>query len=127
MFDRIAFRYDFLNRALSGGIDVHWRKKAIRELAPYQPQSILDVATGTGDMAILKVTRYLPQAMITGIDISAGMLEIGKQKIAQSKLDDRITLHTGDSESIHFPDDHFDAVYRSVWHHAISRTWKKGG
>jgi demethylmenaquinone methyltransferase/2-methoxy-6-polyprenyl-1,4-benzoquinol methylase len=109
MFDRIAFRYDFLNRALSGGIDVRWRKKAIRELAPYQPQTILDVATGTGDMAIL-MTRYLPRAKITGIDISAGMLEIGRQKISQSKLDDRISLQTGDSESIHFPDDHFDAV-----------------
>lgn len=109
MFDRIAFRYDFLNRFLSGGIDVYWRKKAIRQLLPYGPQTILDVATGTADMAIL-MTRHLFRARITGIDISTGMLEIGRQKIARLKLDGRVTLHTGDSEHIHFPDNSFDAV-----------------
>src|ERR1700733_6981534 len=100
MFDRIAFRYDFLNRFLSGGIDVYWRKRAIRELLPYHPETILDVATGTGDMAIL-MTRYLSRARITGIDISSGMLDMGRQKIARLKLDDRVELHTGDSEHIH--------------------------
>jgi demethylmenaquinone methyltransferase/2-methoxy-6-polyprenyl-1,4-benzoquinol methylase len=109
MFDRIAFRYDFLNRFLSGGIDVHWRKRAIRELLPYHPETILDVATGTADMAIL-MNRYFSGALITGIDISAGMLEIGRQKIARMKLDGHITLHSGDSEHIHFPDNSFDAV-----------------
>lgn len=109
MFDRIAFRYDFLNRFLSGGIDVYWRKRAIRELLPYHPESILDVATGTADLAIM-MNRYLPQARITGIDISAGMLEIGRQKIARLKLDERVVLHNGDSEHIHFPDNSFDAV-----------------
>jgi demethylmenaquinone methyltransferase / 2-methoxy-6-polyprenyl-1,4-benzoquinol methylase len=109
MFDRIAFRYDFLNRFLSGGIDVYWRKRAIRELLPYHPEAILDVATGTADMAIL-MTRYLSGARITGIDISTGMLEIGRQKIARLKLNERVELYTGDSEHIHFPDNSFDAV-----------------
>jgi demethylmenaquinone methyltransferase/2-methoxy-6-polyprenyl-1,4-benzoquinol methylase len=109
MFDRIAFRYDFLNRFLSGGIDMYWRKRAIRELLPYHPEAILDVATGTGDMAIL-MTRYLPRGRITGIDISSGMLDIGRQKIARLKLEDRVDLQTGDSEHIHFPDNRFDAV-----------------
>ncbi len=109
MFDQIAFRYDLLNRFLSGGIDIFWRRQAIRQLAPYHPKAVLDVATGTADMAIL-MTRYLSSAHITGIDISAGMLEIGKQKIARLKLSDRVELQTGDSERIHFPDNSFDAV-----------------
>src|SRR5450631_2784151 len=109
MFDKIAFRYDFLNRFLSGGIDVYWRKRAIRELLPYHPGTILDVATGTADMAIL-MSRYLPRAGIKGIDISSGMLEIGRQKIDRLKLNERVELHTGDSEHIHFPEDSFDAV-----------------
>src|ERR1700733_12578900 len=91
MFDRIAFRYDFLNRFLSGGIDIYWRKRAIRELLPLRPERILDVATGTADMAIM-MTRYLGPGKITGIDISNGMLEIGRQKIARLKLEDRIEL-----------------------------------
>jgi len=113
MFDRIAFRYDFLNRFLSGGIDVYWRKKAIRELARpgegVQPLSILDVATGTGDMAIM-MTKYLSPQKVTGIDISEGMLEIGRQKVARLKLEGQILLLSGDSEAIGFPDSHFDAV-----------------
>jgi len=119
MFDKIAFRYDFLNRFLSGGIDIYWRRRAIRELrtvntsararAITQPRTILDVATGTADMAIM-MTRYLPGSQITGIDISTGMLDIGRQKIARLGLQEKITLQTGDSESIHFPDNHFDAI-----------------
>lgn len=132
MFDRIAFRYDFLNRFLSGGIDIYWRKKAIRALAaPSQDKAakvlqqedtqkgtantdtrkwkILDVATGTADMAIM-MNRYLSPAKITGIDISTGMLEIGRQKIARQKLEEKIELYTGDSEAIHFPDNSFDAI-----------------
>ncbi len=114
MFDKIAFRYDFLNRFLSGGIDLSWRRRAIRELhvksrQEDSPTAILDVATGTGDMAIL-LTRYLPGARVTGIDISTGMLEIGRQKIARQQLDQAITLQTGDSESLEFPDAHFDAI-----------------
>lgn len=111
MFDKIAFRYDFLNRFLSGGIDIYWRRRAIRELRgpSNDPRNILDVATGTGDMAIL-LTRYLAAARVTGIDISKGMLEIGQQKIGKLGLQDRISLQTGDSEALQFPDGHFDAV-----------------
>jgi demethylmenaquinone methyltransferase/2-methoxy-6-polyprenyl-1,4-benzoquinol methylase len=109
MFDKIAFRYDFLNRFLSGGIDLYWRRRAIRELKVTKPLTILDVATGTGDMAIL-MTRHLPGVQITGIDISSGMLDIGRQKVARQGLDRQITLQSGDSESLHFPDAHFDAI-----------------
>ena len=109
MFDRIAFRYDFLNRFLSGGVDIYWRRRAIRELAAASPSTILDVATGTGDMAIM-LTKYLPSSRVTGIDISKGMLERGREKIARLKLEGRVELLEGDSEAIHFPDNHFDAV-----------------
>src|ERR1700759_4109514 len=94
MFDKIAFRYDFLNRFLSGGIDIYWRRRAIRELLKTRaagPATILDVATGTGDMAIM-VTRYLPNSRVTGIDISNGMLEVGRQKLAKLQLDQRVEL-----------------------------------
>src|ERR1700754_2533251 len=98
MFDKIAFRYDFLNRFLSGGIDIYWRRRAIRELrglAPAGSLNVLDVATGTGDMAIM-LTKYLAGAHVTGIDISRGMLEIGEQKIAKLGLGNRISLQPGD-------------------------------
>jgi demethylmenaquinone methyltransferase / 2-methoxy-6-polyprenyl-1,4-benzoquinol methylase len=109
MFNQIAFRYDFLNRFLSGGTDRGWRKKAIRELGSIRPKTILDVATGTADMPILMM-KYLHPDKITGIDISEGMLELGKQKIARLQLENRISLQTGDAEEIHFPDASFDAV-----------------
>ncbi len=83
MFDKIAFRYDFLNRFLSAGIDRNWRKKAIRELSQLKPGTILDVATGTADMPIL-MQKILQPDQITGIDISEAMLELGKQKIAKA-------------------------------------------
>lgn len=124
MFDKIAFRYDFLNRFLSGGIDLYWRRRAIREVraaigngrprdgagaADSKPRQILDVATGTADMAIM-MARYLRAVRITGVDISTGMLEIGRQKITRSQLQDRIDLQPGDSESLQFPDRYFDAM-----------------
>lgn len=109
MFDRIAFRYDFLNRFLSGGIDLYWRRRAIRRVMDLHPQQILDVATGTADMAIM-MTRYLSPEKITGIDISNGMLDIGRQKIARHKLQDRIVLQQGDSENLDFPDNSFSAI-----------------
>jgi demethylmenaquinone methyltransferase/2-methoxy-6-polyprenyl-1,4-benzoquinol methylase len=109
MFDKIAFRYDFLNRFLSGGIDVYWRKQAIRELRGLGNVAILDVATGTGDMAVLLARGY-PQAQITGVDISEGMLEVGRKKLARLKLNSRITLRPGDSEALPFSDDQFDAI-----------------
>jgi demethylmenaquinone methyltransferase/2-methoxy-6-polyprenyl-1,4-benzoquinol methylase len=109
MFNRIAFRYDLLNRLLSGGIDVYWRKKAIRELFPSNPQQILDVATGTADMPIMMM-KYLHPQKITAIDISEGMLEIGRKKISRLNLNSSITLQTGDSEAIDFSDNNFDAI-----------------
>ena len=109
MFDKIAFRYDFLNRFLSGGVDVYWRKRAIREIRGLTTANVLDVATGTGDMAIM-LSRYLPQARITGVDISEGMLEVGRQKLTRMRLDNRISLQPGDSEALPFPNDSYDAV-----------------
>lgn len=109
MFDKIAFRYDFLNRFLSAGIDVSWRKTAIKELRSIKPTHVLDVATGTGDVAILTQKTLLP-TKITGVDISAGMLEIGRQKIAKLRLQNQIELLQGDSEMLPFADNSFDAV-----------------
>lgn len=109
MFDDIASRYDFLNRFLSGGIDLWWRKKAIRELKGFAGGHLLDVATGTGDMALMTYRRLAPRE-ITGIDISEGMLELGRRKIERQGLNDHIHLSVGDSERIPFPDDHFDAA-----------------
>lgn len=109
MFDQIAFRYDFLNRFLSGGIDLYWRRKAISQLKTNKPRKILDVATGTGDFA-LAAMKYLQPEHITGIDISKGMLELGKKKVEKAGLGGKITLLEGDSEDLPFPDNHFDAV-----------------
>jgi demethylmenaquinone methyltransferase/2-methoxy-6-polyprenyl-1,4-benzoquinol methylase len=109
MFDDIAFRYDFLNRFLSARIDVRWRKEAIRQLSSLQPKKILDVATGTADMAIIESAILYP-CKIIGIDISEGMLDIGKKKVAKLGLNDRIELLDGDCETINFADNSFDAV-----------------
>ncbi len=109
MFDSIAFRYDFLNRFLSAGIDVSWRKKAIHALNEVKPQIILDVATGTGDVAILTHQLIAP-IHITGIDISEGMLAEGRKKIAALGLQNAIELISGDSEQIKFNDNHFDGI-----------------
>ncbi|ULQ52611.1 bifunctional demethylmenaquinone methyltransferase/2-methoxy-6-polyprenyl-1,4-benzoquinol methylase UbiE [Flavihumibacter fluvii] len=109
MFNQIAGRYDFLNRFLSGGIDVYWRKKAIGELRAVQPKRILDVATGTADIALMSM-KYLTPEKIIGIDISTGMLNLGREKIAKAMLNDQIELLEGDSETINFTDNSFDAV-----------------
>ncbi len=109
MFDQIAFRYDFLNRFLSAGIDVGWRKKAIRQLKELQPKTVLDVATGTADVALLTY-QLLKPAKIIGIDISEGMLDLGRKKIAAKQLDSVIELQSGDSEAINFGDASFDAI-----------------
>jgi demethylmenaquinone methyltransferase/2-methoxy-6-polyprenyl-1,4-benzoquinol methylase len=109
MFDAIAPRYDFMNRFLSVGIDIGWRKKAIDLFKKDAPQHLLDVATGTGDMAIMAAKRLQPKK-ITGIDISPKMLEIGRQKVAKEKGTTEIELLSGDSETINFADDTFDAV-----------------
>ncbi|MEX1201832.1 MAG: bifunctional demethylmenaquinone methyltransferase/2-methoxy-6-polyprenyl-1,4-benzoquinol methylase UbiE [Ferruginibacter sp.] len=109
MFDDIAFRYDFLNRFLSGGIDLWWRKKALSYLKKKDPKIMLDVATGTADVAIMAV-RLLHPTHITGIDISDGMLDIGRKKIQKLGLTNFIKLLNGDSEAINFEDNTFDAV-----------------
>jgi demethylmenaquinone methyltransferase/2-methoxy-6-polyprenyl-1,4-benzoquinol methylase len=108
MFNNIAGKYDFLNHFLSLGIDKGWRKKAIKEAGTVNPQKILDVATGTADLAIAAAT--LNPQHITGIDIANQMLEVGRKKIQERNLSDKITLHTGDSESIKFTEGEFDVV-----------------
>lgn len=109
MFDKIAGKYDKMNRFLSARTDIGWRKKAIRMLGKDNPRHILDVATGTADMALLAYKMLKPDK-ITGIDISAGMLELGVKKIEKEGLGDKIHLQLGDSETINFPDNTFDAV-----------------
>jgi demethylmenaquinone methyltransferase / 2-methoxy-6-polyprenyl-1,4-benzoquinol methylase len=109
MFDRIADRYDFMNRFLSARTDIGWRKKAIRILKKDKPQLILDIATGTGDMALLAY-KMLKPAKIVGIDISPQMLEVGRKKIEKEGLVDKIELQDGDSETINFAENTFDAV-----------------
>lgn len=108
MFNNISNRYDFLNHTLSLGIDILWRKKAVKLLNPYAPKQILDIATGTGDFAVEAMS--LKPDKITGVDISEGMLEVGKAKIARKKLGKTIFLEKGDSENLRFEDNIFDAV-----------------
>lgn len=108
MFNNISKKYDFLNHLLSLGIDILWRKKAIRKLKKGQPKLILDVATGTGDFALeaLSLNPY----KIIGVDISEGMLEVGKKKMIKKGVADRIEMQLGDSEKLLFEDNKFDAV-----------------
>ena len=108
MFDGIAHRYDFLNHFFSLGIDVLWRKSCIRILRNEQPEKLLDVATGTADFAIEAVRMGL-DVHVTGVDISAGMLDVGREKIAARGWNDRIELIQGDSVALPFDDDSFDA------------------
>ena len=109
MFDNIAWRYDFLNHFFSLHIDKLWRRKAVNELRGQPLDKVLDVATGTADLALTLQKRLHPQH-ITGIDISEGMLAIGRQKIEKKRLEQQITLQYGDSEVIPFDDHTFDAV-----------------
>ncbi|NBC83836.1 MAG: bifunctional demethylmenaquinone methyltransferase/2-methoxy-6-polyprenyl-1,4-benzoquinol methylase UbiE [Bacteroidetes bacterium] len=109
MFDNIAHKYDFLNHFLSLGIDNGWRKKVVKELQPYKPQQIIDIATGTGDLAIA-IHKKIPDARITGIDISEKMLDYGRKKISRLQLKRNIDLQIGDAENIDFPDQYFDAA-----------------
>ncbi len=109
MFNGIAPYYDFLNRLLSLGIDTIWRKKAINQLREDRPQQVLDVATGTADVALELARRLKPQKVI-GLDISSQMLDIGRQKIAKRELDDTIELQLGDSENLPFANNTFDAI-----------------
>jgi len=108
MFDNISWRYDLLNRLLSFGIDIWWRKKAIAQLKPNHPKFILDIATGTGDLAIEALS--LNPDKIIGVDISEGMLSFGRKKLVEKNLQHKIELCLGDSEKLLFPNNHFDAV-----------------
>ncbi|MEO8515876.1 MAG: bifunctional demethylmenaquinone methyltransferase/2-methoxy-6-polyprenyl-1,4-benzoquinol methylase UbiE [Flavobacterium sp.] len=108
MFDTISTKYDNLNRVISFGIDVKWRKKILKMVAATNPTNILDIATGTGDLAILLAETNAEK--IIGLDISAGMLEVGKQKIVHKNLTHKIEMVLGDSEKIPFEDNSFDAI-----------------
>jgi demethylmenaquinone methyltransferase/2-methoxy-6-polyprenyl-1,4-benzoquinol methylase len=109
MFDGIAPYYDFLNRLLSLGIDTIWRKRAIDQLKDRKPQYILDVATGTADVA-LEMARRLKPEKITGLDIAPQMLDIGREKVRKKGLESVIELIVGDSENLPFEDNTFDAL-----------------
>ena len=109
MFDAIAFRYDRLNHLLSMGVDRQWRRKVVRRVKASHPSTILDLATGTGDLAIL-LARNCPAAHVTGIDLSEQMLAIGRHKVMQAGLAERITLEQGDAENLPVTDNSFDAA-----------------
>jgi demethylmenaquinone methyltransferase/2-methoxy-6-polyprenyl-1,4-benzoquinol methylase len=109
MFNNISGTYDFLNHFMSLGIDIIWRKKAINELKKDQPKLILDVATGTGDFAFEALSILKPEKII-GVDISQGMLNIAQQKIDKRGLADKFEIKLGDSETLPFEADAFDAV-----------------
>ena len=108
MFNNISRKYDLLNHVLSMGIDILWRKRAVRMLKPYTPRIILDIASGTGDFA-LETSRIKPDK-IYGVDISEGMLEVGRKKVEARNLGHMIEMQLGDSENLHFEDNYFDAV-----------------
>jgi demethylmenaquinone methyltransferase/2-methoxy-6-polyprenyl-1,4-benzoquinol methylase len=108
MFDTISGNYDGLNRVISFGIDVKWRKKVLKLVAAKNPNTILDIATGTGDLAILMATTNAKE--IIGADISEGMMEVGRKKVNEKNLDGRVQLVYGDSEKLPFADNYFDAI-----------------
>ena len=108
MFDSIALRYDFLNHLLSFGIDFYWRRKAINLLRQYQPKRILDIATGTGDLAIAALK--LKPVEVIGVDIAEEMLRLGRDKLRRKGLDSVIELQVGNAEQLQFPTSSFDAV-----------------
>lgn len=108
MFNSISHKYDFLNHLLSGGIDIIWRKKAIKQLQNKGIKTILDIATGTCDFAI-EALKINPEKIV-GVDISEGMLAFGKEKIKKLGLEDKIELKVGDSEKLAFDDNSFDAI-----------------
>ena len=109
MFDNIAPSYDKLNHRLSWNIDKGWRRKAIKQLAPYEPKTLLDIATGTGDFAILAAEMLRPDKLI-GADISEGMMEIGRKKVREKGLQDIISFDKEDCLALSYPDATFDAV-----------------
>lgn len=109
MFDTIAPAYDFMNRAMTFGIDKWWRRRAVRLVQRTKPADVVDLATGTGDLAI-SLARHIPSARIKGIDLSAGMVEIGCEKVRQAGLDSRVTLSVGDCLDLPLDDASADAI-----------------
>lgn len=109
MFDNIAPTYDTLNHRLSWNIDKSWRNKALKRLKPFAPQSILDIATGTGDFAILEAKMLKPEK-VTGVDISEGMMEVGRRKVEALNLQEKIVFEKNDCLNLSYPDNTFDAV-----------------
>jgi demethylmenaquinone methyltransferase/2-methoxy-6-polyprenyl-1,4-benzoquinol methylase len=108
MFDTISGNYDGLNRVISFGIDIKWRKKVLQLVSDKNPKTVLDIATGTGDLAILMTKTSAER--IVGLDISAGMLDVGRKKIEAKKLSDKIEMLLADSENMPFENDTFDAI-----------------
>lgn len=109
MFNNIAPSYDIMNRMMTMGIDRQWRRKAVRTVASTKPTAILDIATGTGDLAIA-LSRACPNATVTGIDLSRGMMEIAEQKVATAGLSDKITFRACDALQMPFANNSFDAI-----------------
>lgn len=109
MFNNISENYDGLNRMISFGTDVKWRKRVVKIIGDSSPEKVLDIATGTGDLAI-NIAKNTSAKNIIGLDISEGMLSVGKQKIAKQTLDDKIEMVLGDSESIPYESNSFDAI-----------------
>lgn len=109
MFDNIAHSYDLLNHALSLGIDKHWRKEAIASLRPYAPQHMLDIATGTGDFAMLSAKMLRPETLV-GADLSEGMLKVAREKALRNEYRTVMTFQKEDCMALSFPDNSFDAV-----------------
>jgi demethylmenaquinone methyltransferase/2-methoxy-6-polyprenyl-1,4-benzoquinol methylase len=109
MFNSIAGKYDFLNHFLSLGIDHLWRKSLVRLMKKQFPTQVLDIATGTGDLAVA-IAKAFPQTKIIGADISENMLNIGKEKMIKKNLSDRVIMEMGDSEELKYEDGFFDAV-----------------
>ena len=108
MFDTISGNYDGMNRIISFGIDIKWRERLVSMVGRNGPKKILDIATGTGDLAINLVKTGAEE--IIGLDLSPGMLEVGRRKIAEKQLENKVTLMVGDSEDLPFDTDSFDAV-----------------
>lgn len=109
MFDNIAHSYDRLNHWLSFGVDKHWRNAAIRSLKPFAPRRVLDVATGTGDFALLSARKLQPEHLL-GIDISEGMLAVGRQKVKEAGMESVIEFRKDDCMALNLPDASYDAV-----------------
>ena len=109
MFDNISPAYDFMNRAMTLGIDRLWRRKAVAMIKKHSPREILDVATGTGDLAIL-LARELPEATVTGVDLSDGMIACGRHKIQRAGLTDRVSLTPADCLNLPMENESFDCV-----------------